>query len=208
MNKRKVRSIFSNMRLYEARNVIFSFGQNLVWRREVVKLAEGKLLDVATGPGIIPRIYRKGFSIGLDISIEMVKRGKGRSLLVVGDAEELPFKNASFDSLSIAFGLRNIENKYRALREFYRVLKPGGRLLILEMKVSSGDLPNFLYLIFMIFFAPIVLGKITDYMYLLKSMLKFPSDEDMRVMLVKTGFKSVAVKRFVLGPARIFIGIK
>ncbi|MEO0147985.1 MAG: class I SAM-dependent methyltransferase [candidate division WOR-3 bacterium] len=210
MVKREINKMFSEMRLYEFRNVVFSFGQNLLWRRDVIKLSRGKLLDVATGPGIIPGIYKRDFSVGLDISLSMLKKGKRRAVLVLGDGEELPFKSDSFDTITIAFGLRNIPNKEKALREFYRVLKCPGRLLILEMKADLNfwDLPNLAYLTLMIFLSPIFGGSVKDYLYLFKSIIDFPDDNTLRDMLISVGFKRVRVKRFAFGPTRLFYAEK
>lgn len=209
MSKKDITLMFSNMKLYEARNVIFSFAQNLIWRRKLIKFIEGKLLDVATGPCIIPSLY-KGDSVGLDISLNMLKSKKCKVLKVVGDAENLPFKDSSFDTVSIAFGLRNVPDKVKAIEEFYRVLKPNGKLLILEMKIDKGlmGFPNLLYSIFMIFFSPFLLGSIKDYIYLFKSMLEFPDDDKILAYMKDAGFRSVGVIRFYLGPARLFIGYK
>ncbi len=209
MSKRDILFVFSNMRLYEARNVVFSFAQNLIWRRKLIKFIEGKLLDVATGPCIIPSLYN-GSSIGLDISLNMLKSKKCRILKVVGDAENLPFHDSSFDTVSIAFGLRNVPDKVRAIEEFYRVLKPNGKLLILEMKIEKGILgiPNFIYSLFMIFFSPFLFGSLRDYIYLFKSMLEFPDDDEILAYMKDAGFKSVGVIRFYLGPTRLFIGYK
>jgi len=181
-----------------------------LWRREVINISKGDLLDVATGPGIIPGIYRKGFSVGLDISLSMLKRGKRKSVMVLGDGEELPFKDNTFDTITIAFGLRNIPDKEKALKEFFRVLRRPGRLIILEMKVSPSliDLPNLVYFALMVILSPFFGGSVKDYIYLFKSVLGFPKDNVLKDMLLSVGFQRVNVKRFAFSPTRIFYAEK
>ncbi len=203
MEKKNIAEMFSNMRLYEFRNVLFSFGQNLLWRRELIRLSRGRLLDVGTATAIIPSIYRKGPAVGLDISLGMLRRAKRVCPLVLGDGEYLPFKDSSFDTVTVAFTLRNIPNKEKALREFHRVLKEGGILIILEMKLERWNLPAILYLIVMALLAPFFLSSFLDYVYLLKSTLNFPDDETLRRMLESVGFRSVKVKVFFPGITRL-----
>jgi len=203
--------MFSNMRLYEARNVIFSLGQNLVWRRYLIREVEGKLLDVATGEGNVLRLYRRGFKVGVDIAMGMLRRAKGNLLLVRGDAENLPIRDATFNTVSIAFGLRNVPDKLAALREFNRVLKPGGKVLILEMKVGDGIL-SWLQIpyvaIVMPLLAPLFGGSVGDYIYLFRSILNFPGPREMEELLVASGFTLERFYHFHLGSSYLYVGRK
>jgi Methylase involved in ubiquinone/menaquinone biosynthesis len=208
MEKKDIAEMFSNMRLYEFRNVVFSFGQNLLWRRELIKLSKGKLLDVGTATAIIPSIYRKGPSVGLDISLGMLKRAKKVCPLVLGDGENLPFKDSTFDTLTVAFTLRNIPNKERAVEEFYRVLRKDGNLIILEMKVEKWNIAAILYSLIMAILAPIFLSSSFDYIYLLRSMLNFPDDEQLKEKLERKGFRSVKIKVFFPGITRLIYAKK
>jgi len=208
MEKKGIAEMFSNMLLYEFRNVVFSFGQNLIWRRELIRLSRGKLLDVGTATAIIPSIYRRGPSVGLDISLGMLRRAKRVCPLVLGDGEDLPLKDSSFDTLTVAFTLRNIPNKEKAIGEFYRVLKDGGRLIILEMKLERWNVAGILYSLLMVFLAPLFLSSFSDYAYLLKSMLNFPDDKKLKGMLERAGFRSVKIKVFFPGITRLIYARK
>ncbi len=210
-DKRRIEEMFSNMRLYEARNVIFSFGQNLVWRRYLIREAEGRLLDVATGEGNVLKLHRKGMGVGVDISLGMLRRAPKGLLLVRGDAENLPIKDGSFDSVSIAFGLRNVPDKLAALREFNRVLKPGGKVLILEMKIGDR-LTSWLALpyvaLVMPALAPLFGGSFGDYVYLFRSILNFPGRREMERLFRASGFMMERVYYFHIGSTYLFVGRK
>ena len=210
-DKHRIEEMFSRMRLYEARNVIFSFGQNLVWRRYLIREAEGRLLDVATGEGNVLKLYRKGMGVGVDISMGMLRRAPKGLLLVRGDAENLPIKDGTFDTVSIAFGLRNVPDKLSALREFNRVLKPGGKVLILEMKIGDR-LASWFALpyvaVVMPMLTPIFGGSVSDYLYLFRSILNFPGKREMETLFSKSGFVMERTYYFHVGSTYLFVGRK
>ncbi len=210
-DKRRIEEMFSRMRLYEARNVIFSFGQNLIWRRYLIREAEGSLLDVATGEGNVLRLYHGGRAVGVDIAMGMLRRAREGLLLVRGDAESLPIKDASFDTVSIAFGLRNVPDKLAALREFNRVLKPGGKVLILDMKIGDR-LASWLALpyvgVVMPILTPLFGGSVSDYIYLFRSILNFPGKREMEVLFSKSGFVMERAYYFHVGSTYLFVGRK
>ncbi len=146
----KVRRMFASIaHAYDLNNRVHSFGRDQAWRRRTVRDAQIKptdhVLDVACGTGDLSLAFAKGGAqrvVGLDYTAEMLEIARERKAhdaieYVQGDAQALPFEDASFDVLSIAFGLRNVGDPNTALREFRRVLKPGGRLLILEFSEPS-----------------------------------------------------------------------
>ncbi|MFI4897826.1 MAG: bifunctional demethylmenaquinone methyltransferase/2-methoxy-6-polyprenyl-1,4-benzoquinol methylase UbiE [Phycisphaerales bacterium JB059] len=147
----RVRAMFGAIaRSYDLNNRLHSFGRDQAWRRAAVKAAAvprgGRVLDVACGTGDLTEALARTNArevIGLDFTREMldvagVKRDRlppelgAKVSYVEGDAMDLPFESAAFDALTIAFGIRNVQDPHRALREFARVLKPGGRLVVLE----------------------------------------------------------------------------
>jgi len=197
--------------MYEARNVIFSFGRNLTWRRYLIKEVEGPLLDVATGEGNVLRLYHHGSKMGVDIALGMLKRAKGNFPLIVGDAENLPIRNESFKTVSIAFGLRNVLDKLAALREFNRVLVPGGKLLILEMKIGDHPL-SWIQLPYVALVMPLLSpafgGNPFDYIYLFKSILNFPGRSRMESLLRESGFLLRKTYYFYLGSTYLFVAEK
>jgi len=210
-DKRRIERMFSRMRLYEARNVIFSFGQNLIWRRYLIREVEGRLLDVATGEGNVLKLYRSNVGVGVDIAEGMLKRAPKGLLLVRGDAENLPIRASSFDTVSIAFGLRNVPNKVAALKEFNRVLKPGGKVLILDMKIGDR-VASWLALPYVAFVMPLLSplfgGSPGDYVYLFGSILRFPGYGEMKELFGRSGFKMERAYYFHVGSTYLFVGRK
>ncbi len=210
-DKRRIEEMFSRMRLYEARNVVFSFGHNLIWRRYLIREAEGSLLDVATGEGNVLKLYRGGMAVGVDVSMGMLKRAPKGLLLVRGDAENLPIRDGSFDTVSIAFGLRNVPDKLAALREFNRVLRPGGKVLILDMKIGDR-LTSWLALpyvaVVMPVLTPIFGGRVSDYLYLFRSILNFPGKGEMEELFTRSGFVMERTYYFHVGSTYLFVGRK
>ncbi len=210
-SKEEIARMFSGMRFYEVRNFVFSFGQNLVWRRYLIREAEGRLLDVATGEGNVLRLYKRGLGVGVDISLGMLKRAGRGLLLLQGDAENLPLKSGVFDTVSVAFGFRNLPDKPLALREFNRVLRTGGKLLILDMNLGK-DAFSLLQMpypaVLMPVLAPLLLGGFRDYVYLFRSMLEFPSSESLKVMLREAGFEMERVYRFHIGSTYLYVARK
>lgn len=210
-DKRRIERMFSRMRLYEARNVIFSFGQNLIWRRYLIREVEGRLLDVATGEGNVLKLYRSGMGVGVDIAEGMLKRAPKGLLLVRGDAENLPIRSSSFDTVSIAFGLRNVPDKVAALREFNRVLRPGGKVLILEMKIGDRFASWFALpyvALVMPMLSPLFGGDIGDYLYLFRSILDFPGYDEMKGLFEENGFRMEKAYYFHVGSTYLFVGRK
>ncbi|MGB5782003.1 MAG: bifunctional demethylmenaquinone methyltransferase/2-methoxy-6-polyprenyl-1,4-benzoquinol methylase UbiE, partial [Eudoraea sp.] len=138
---------------YDGLNRVISFGIDIKWRNRVVKILKKKnpknILDIATGTGDLAiNLVKTGAEqiIGLDISRGMLEVGKKKVAdkdlnttikMIVGDSENLPFEDGSFDAVTVAFGVRNFENLEKGLSEIYRVLKPSGTFVVLETSVPT-----------------------------------------------------------------------
>lgn len=217
---------------YDVMNDFMSMGLHRAWKDALVSsLAPSKTrpmrcLDVAGGTGdvafrIVEASGRKAKASVLDINGEMLQVGQGRAEkkglsdhvdFVEANAEALPFEDKTFDSYTIAFGIRNVPRIQVALEEAYRVLKPGGRFLCLEF--SDVDMP-FLDKIYDAWsfnaIPPIgrmVTGDAEPYQYLVESIRKFPNQELFASMIGKAGFKRVTYRNFSGGIAALHSGWK
>ena len=230
--KQQVSKMFDNIaKHYDFLNHFLSLGIDKVWRRKMI--AELKdvqpllILDVATGTGdvainTIKQLNITGLHIiGLDISPEMLNIGKKKIVtegmsgtidMIVGDSENLPFENNKFDAITVAYGVRNFENLERGLSEMLRVLKPKGKLVVLEF--SQPRVFPFRQL-FNFYFKNILplIGKMTSkdnraYTYLYESVQAFPDGENFLKVLDKTGFKNTACKSLTIGISSIYTAFK
>lgn len=214
---------------YDFLNHLLSFGIDKRWRRTAVRLvkatAGGQVLDVATGTGDVAlEIARTTPSsvriVGADFSPEMVALGRekvaaspyaDRIDLRVAPCEDLPFASGSFDSVTIAFGIRNVVDRRLGLAELWRVLKPGGRLIILEFSTPRSALFRWLYHFYFRRLLPVIGGlfsKYDAYKYLPDSVLEFPSSEEFCTTMTDIGFKSVRCQSLTFGIASIYSGSK
>jgi demethylmenaquinone methyltransferase / 2-methoxy-6-polyprenyl-1,4-benzoquinol methylase len=211
---------------YDLLNRVLSMGVDRGWRKKVVRRLTSarpdRVLDVATGTGDLAiAIARAGARqvVGVDIAEEMLQVGRlkleapdlaGRVTLESGDAENLPFGDNEFDAASVAFGVRNFENLSAGLREMARVLRPGGRLLILEFSKPTVFPVKQVYG----FYSRNILPRIGEwlsgdsgaYRYLPDSIAVFPDGEDFLAKLREAGFDSVSQKRLTFGIASIYEG--
>ena len=230
--KQQVSKMFDNIaKHYDFLNHFLSLGIDKVWRRKMI--AELKdvqpqlILDVATGTGdvainTIKQLNIKGLHIiGLDISPEMLNIGKKKIVtegmsgtidMIVGDSESLPFENNKFDAITVAYGVRNFENLERGLSEMQRVLKPKGKLVVLEF--SQPRVFPFRQL-FNFYFKNILplIGKMTSkdnraYTYLYESVQAFPDGDNFLKVLEKTGFKNTTCKPLTIGICSIYTAFK
>ncbi len=211
---------------YDLVNSLGSFFIDSLWRKKVVFLlkdSEGPFLDVCCGPFTLSKkiyqTYKKSL-FGLDISKKMLLYGYYKKRVknfpkiypVCGDGEILPFKENSFGALTIAFGLRNLPDKKKALSEFFRVLKPQGKLLILEFSLPSRSIFKKLYLFYLEKILPFIGGLLTGdkeaYEYLAESIQKFPPPREIRKMLKNTGFKKIRSYPMTQGIVTIYKAIK
>ena len=188
--------------------------------------ARQEILDIACGTGdfsiAITRAMAPGSRVtGLDLSEGMlaVMRAKlaasgleDRVACVQGDSEALPYADAAFDCVTIAFGIRNFEHRETALREILRVLKPGGKLVILELSVPSNPIIRWFYKLYFTGLLPIIGGKISGnkaaYRYLPASVLNFPGRDEWMATMRACGYAGVRHKAFTLGICRMYIGLK
>lgn len=226
--KKQVEQMFDNIsENYDFLNRLLSFNIDIYWRnqleKKVVAYNPGKILDVATGTADLALEHAKKTKAaitGLDLSQKMLDYGqvkvnkkglKDRIKLIKGDAEKLSFQNEEFDIVTVSFGVRNFENLEKGISEMGRVLKSGGKLLILEFSKPSGFFAPF----FMFYFKKILpnIGKIISgdsqaYTYLPNSVDAMPYGEDMKNLILKNGFKEASFRKLTFGVATVYEGIK
>lgn len=214
---------------YDFLNRLLSLGIDRRWRRAAVRLIKapegGRVLDVATGTGDvaleIARTTPASVRVtGADFSAEMVRLGEqkvalspyaGRIDFKVAPCEDLPFSSATFDSVTIAFGIRNVVDRRLGLAELWRVLKPGGRLVILEFSTPRSALFRSLYYFYFQRILPMVGGLFSAYSaykYLPDSVLEFPSSEEFCQIMADIGLKNVHCQPLTFGIASIYTGSK
>jgi len=213
---------------YDGLNRVISLGIDIKWRNKVVKIVGEKkpdsILDIATGTGDLAINLIKTNAkkiIGLDISEGMLDVGrqkiKTKKLdktidMLVGDSENLPFDNSSFDAITVAFGVRNFENLEKGLSEILRVLKPAGSFVVLETSVPSQFPFRQVYFVYTKIFLPLI-GRLFSkdkkaYGYLSASAAKFPHGHAFNNILEKIGFIKVKALPQTFGVASIYTATK
>ena len=222
---RKVRRVFDSVaERYDLMNDLMSLGLHRLWKRFAVMLARvrpgERVLDVASGSGDLARAFAaRGAEVWLsDINGAMLARGRDRMLdegrlapVVQCDAERLPFASASFDCVSVAFGLRNMTHMQAALAEMARVLKAGGRLLVLEFSQVWKPLqaPYDLYSLKVLpWLGERVAGDAAAYRYLAESIRRHPDQESLRCMLELAGLERVEYFNLAAGVVAVHRGYK
>ena len=215
---------------YDRLNHLMSLGVDRIWRRralrEIVDGSVQQILDVACGTGDSTIAIAKAAGLGsrvtgVDISKEMMslvmekaahEGVHDRIRLKVADGEDLPFEDASFHRVTCAFGIRNFENKNKGLEEFYRVLKPGGKAVILELSIPDNNAVRKLYGLYFKHLMPWIGGMVSGdkaaYKYLPASVYAFPAPEHFCTMMCASGFKKVRFKTFTMGLCRMYVGEK
>jgi len=223
----RVREMFDAIApTYELVNRMASAGRDAGWRREMVRLAdvrgEDVLLDVACGTGDVARTFAAGSIrpaqiLGVDFAENMLRRAWHRPIargwFVRGDALRLPVADESVTIVTCAFGIRNFQDLGVGLTEMYRVLKPGGRAVILEFRVPATPVLRRFYLMYFNHVLPRLARLVSRdrtgaYRYLPKSVLSFPESEGIRSVLAAAGFEGTAVHRRSCGIVALYVARK
>ncbi len=223
-----VRGVFDSVASrYDVMNDLMSMGLHRAWKAYTVAVAavrEGdKVLDIAGGTGDLARAFAKkagprGTVVHTDINEAMLHQGRDRLLddglalpTSICDAEALPFATGSFDLVSVAFGLRNMTHKDKALAEMCRVLRPGGRLLVLEFsKVAAPLSKAYDWYSFKVLprIGQLVAGDADSYRYLAESIRMHPGQQELKAMMKRAGFGHVDVHNLSAGVVALHVGIK
>ncbi|MCO5975886.1 MULTISPECIES: bifunctional demethylmenaquinone methyltransferase/2-methoxy-6-polyprenyl-1,4-benzoquinol methylase UbiE [Ideonella] len=224
----KVKGVFDSVASkYDLMNDFMSMGLHRVWKAYTVAVANLKegdaVLDIAGGTGDLSRAFARkvgptGTVVHTDINEAMLRTGRDRLLdeglslpTTICDAEKLPFKPGTFDLVSVAFGLRNMTHKDQALAEMCRVLKPGGRLLVLEFsKVAKPLQKPYDWYSFNILpkLGQWVAGDADSYRYLAESIRMHPDQATLKAMMKTVGFGHVDVHNLTGGVVALHVGIK
>src|SRR5450830_1087047 len=225
---RKVRGVFDSVASrYDIMNDLMSLGLHRAWKAYTVMVAnlhEGdQVLDIAGGTGDLAmafskKVGRTGRVVHTDINEAMLRTGRNRLLdagvvlpTLVCDAEKLPFPDNHFDVVSVAFGLRNMTHKDQALAEMNRVLKPRGKLLVLEFsKVAAPLAKPYDWYSFKILprLGQMVAGDADSYRYLAESIRMHPGQEELKALMKQAGFGHVDYHNLTGGVVALHVGIK
>ena len=227
--KENIKRMFDSIApTYDRLNHVLSMNVDKLWRshalKEIVDGTPQRILDVACGTGdstiSIARAAAEGSVVtGADISEGMMALVKGKAekagvgdriVLEVADGEALPYEDGSFDRVTCAFGIRNFEHKEKGLSEFHRVLRPGGRAVILELSVPRNRLVRWAYDLYFLHVLPGIGGAVSGdraaYRYLPASVHGFPAPGDFCRMMEEAGFRGVRFRTFTFGLCRMFCG--
>ncbi|MEQ9104210.1 MAG: bifunctional demethylmenaquinone methyltransferase/2-methoxy-6-polyprenyl-1,4-benzoquinol methylase UbiE [Rhodothermales bacterium] len=227
--KPAVRAMFNAIApRYDLLNRVLSGGIDQSWRRKVIRTlmetAPESVLDVATGTADLAIMAaRNGVAenIGVDISEDMLEVGRRKVsraglqeqvILETGDAEALPYPEGRFDAATVSFGVRNFEDLDAGLRELHRVLKPGGRLIVLEFSRPRAFPVKQFYSFYNARILPLigrmVSGDSGAYTYLPESIAVFPDGDDFERHLTDAGFAEPSTRRLTFGIASLYVGVK
>ncbi len=224
----RVRGVFDSVApKYDLMNDVLSFGLHRAWKSYAVALADvqpgDRVLDVAGGTGDLAmafaaRVGDSGRVVLTDINEAMLRAGRDRLLdsglamsTAACDAEHLPFATGSFDLVSVAFGLRNMTHKESALAEMARVLRPGGRLLVLEFSSPAAPLRKVYDLYsfrLMPWLGKVVAGDADSYRYLAESIRMHPDQATLKAMMKGAGFGHVDIHNLAGGIVALHMGVK
>ncbi len=215
---------------YDFLNRILSLGLDVIWRKKISmylpKTQNMKLLDLATGTGdVLLMLCEKNKSIthaqGIDLSQEMLDIGKAKIAkrglsekisLQTGDINNIPLSNKTFDCATIAFGIRNVTRPENVLSEMFRVLKPGGRSLILEFSRPRNKILNAFHTAYLRtalpVFGALIAGNFRAYQYLNKTVEAFVYGEEFCALMRGVGFQNVTAHELTFGVATIYQGDK
>ena len=227
---RGVRQMFDDIAYrYDFLNRLLSFGIDRRWRRFAVSQLSipknGRVLDIATGTcdvalEVAEQTDPSVTIVGEDFTQGMLVQGQSklkesphgsRIMLVNAPCEEIPHPDECFDGITIAFGIRNVVDRQAGLNEMYRVLKPGGRAVILEFSSPRSQLFRTLYYFYFQKILPTIVGllsKRSAYQYLPDSVIEFPSQDEFATMMKKAGFLPVQYVDQTFGIATVYVGDK
>ena len=225
---RRVRGVFDSVASrYDLMNDLMSAGLHRAWKAYTVMVANvqpgQRVLDIAGGTGDLALAFAKkvgptGQVVHTDSNEAMLRTGRDRLLdagvilpTTVCDAEKLPFPDSHFDLVSVAFGLRNMTHKDAALREMARVLKPGGKLLVLEFSQVAKPLRK-AYDVYSFSVLPrlgqLVAGDADSYRYLAESIRMHPNQQELKALMKSNGFGHVDFHNMAGGVVALHVGIK
>jgi len=228
--KQQIANMFDRIAFrYDFLNRFLSGGIDIYWRKKAIRglkdLQPQQILDVATGTGDMAIMMSRYLSpkkiVGVDISTGMLEIGRqkitrqqldGLITLYTGDSEALHFPENSFDAVTVAFGVRNFEDLEKGLKEMLRVLRPGGRLVVLEFSHPKTTGIRQLYNLYLRLVAPGI-GKMISssreaYQYLNDSVKAFPEGEAFKTILDKSGYVQTRLQRLSFGICTIYMGQK
>ncbi len=207
---------------YVLANHVLSLGIDCLWRRttarRIAELNPQRVLDLATGSGDLAQAIQTACPqakvLGADFSVPMMREAQKRQLrcLIAADGLALPFQDGVFDVLTVAFGLRNMASWPAALQEMNRVLRPGGRLFVLDFSIPRIPGIRQLYLFYlkqiMTRVAGWITGKREAYVYLCGSIERFPSGREMESLICANGFQTATGRQLTLGIASLYEAVK
>ncbi|MGB0368406.1 MAG: bifunctional demethylmenaquinone methyltransferase/2-methoxy-6-polyprenyl-1,4-benzoquinol methylase UbiE [Flavobacteriales bacterium] len=226
---KQIATMFDNIaHRYDFLNRSLSMGIDIIWRKKAIaqlkEIQPKKILDVATGTGdfAIEAMSLKPEKItGVDISVGMLELGKEKIAkknlsktieMVVGDSENLPFEDNTYDAATVAFGVRNFENLQKGLTDINRVLRPGGKLVILELstpkKFPIKQLFGFYFNNILPLFGKMLSKDDSAYTYLPMSVNAFPDGEDFKKVMAAAGFQRNTSKALTFGICSLYTGVK
>ena len=228
--KQQVADMFDNISgTYDFLNHFMSLGIDIIWRKKAIRALKAskpqRLLDVATGTGDFAleaiNILQPRKVIGVDISSGMLAIASEKIIkkslsdqfeVVLADSESLPFADSTFDAVTVAFGVRNFENLEKGLANIYRVLKPGGKVVILEFSKPKSFPIKQLYHFYFNHITPLI-GKVFSkdhraYSYLPESVAQFPDGKQFTDILQRVGFYTALSRPQTFGICTIYIATK
>ena len=227
----RVRAVFDSVsNKYDLMNDLMSFGVHRLWKRQVIEICgvrKGcKVLDLAAGTGDLSARFSglvgpKGLVVFSDINASMLEQGRVRMMdeghvgnlrYIQADAQHLPFPDDYFDCVTIGFGLRNVTDKQLALEAIFRVIKPGGRLMVLEFSKPTNKPMETLYDLYSFNLMPKI-GKLVtqdedSYRYLAESIRMHPDQETLKQMMEQAGFERCEYFNLTAGVVAIHRGYK
>ena len=228
---RQVADVFHSVAgKYDLMNDLMSGGIHRIWKRFTIELSGvrtgNRVLDIAGGTGDLTRRFAKrvgptGEVVLADINASMLQVGRGRLMdrgyagnieYAQADAEHLPFPDNSFNAVSIAFGLRNVTDKDQALRDMTRVLKPGGKVMVLEFSKPKNPLLSKAYDVYSFNALPLmgqlIAGDSNSYQYLAESIRMHPDQDTLKAMMEEAGLVNCKYYNMTGGVVALHVGIK